>query len=128
MSRSFFFPGKELIKSSPVQSIINPDEEEEAVVVVVVIVVVVFEATVQATILSDLYTPPMLTMYIIISKALPLWRNVDAIRSTKSYYLDDDEQEEEKEDHVNIQVDDIYDYALCVYYDMMMIMTMLCLM
>ena len=46
MSRSFFFPGKELIKSSPVQSIINLDEEEE------VVVVVVFGATVQATILS----------------------------------------------------------------------------
>ncbi len=50
MSRSFFFHGKELIKSSPVQSIINPDEEEEEAVVVVV--VVVFGATVQATILS----------------------------------------------------------------------------
>ena len=63
-------------------------------------------------------------------KALPLWRNVDAIRSTKSYYLndDEDEEEEEEEDHVNIQVDYIYDYALCVYYDMMTIMTMLCLM
>ena len=60
-------------------------------------------------------------------KALPLWRNVDAIRSTKSYYLDEEEEEEE-EDHVNIQVDDIYEYALCVYYDMMMIMTMLWLM
>ena len=69
-------------------------------------------------------------------KAWALWRNVDAIQSTKSYYLDDDdddddeeeEEEEEEDDHVNIQVDDIYDYALCVYYDMMMIMTMLCLM
>jgi hypothetical protein len=61
---------------------------------------------------------------IIISKALPLWRNVDAIRSTKSYYLDDDDDEED-DYYVNIQVDDIYDYALCVYYDRMMIMTML---
>ncbi len=34
---------------------------------------------------------------------------------------DDDEEEEEEEDHVNIQVDEIYDYALCVYD--MMIMT-----
>jgi len=41
---------------------------------------------------------------------------------------DDDDEEEEEDDHVNIQVDDIYDYALCVYYDMMTIMTMLCLM
>jgi hypothetical protein len=38
---------------------------------------------------------------------------------------EEEEEEEEEEDHVSIQVDEIYDYALCVYYDMMTIMTML---
>jgi hypothetical protein len=41
---------------------------------------------------------------------------------------DEDEEEEDDDDHVNIQVVDIYDYALCVYYDMMTMMTMLRLM
>jgi len=47
---------------------------------------------------------------MFISKAVPLWRYVDAIRSTKSYYLDEEEDEdddvEDDDDYVNIQVDD----------------------